>query len=176
MLPQWYVKDAGHSAKKAGDRLQLNMRTPTTQHSWNTVPMLSRHSMVTYQGNELTHNLSGNNCPQSSQLAKPLWFDPGLDRGIGVHKLIATKKCRHGMMIHRIFPFPKSSHATKKPPPPPNNCSTLLTSSCFHLGSSSSRHSSRWWSGWWCHPLCSPRWSAPQNSLKKSECKLTWRC
>ena len=28
MLPQWHVKDPGHSAKSAGGSLQLNMHTP----------------------------------------------------------------------------------------------------------------------------------------------------
>ena len=28
--------------------------------------------------------------PQSSQLAEPLWADPGLKSGIGVHELIST--------------------------------------------------------------------------------------
>ena len=28
MLPQWHVKDPGHSAKSAGSRLQLNMHAP----------------------------------------------------------------------------------------------------------------------------------------------------
>ena len=33
-------------------------------------------------GKELTHNSSGNTWLQSSQLAEPLWTDPGLKRGI----------------------------------------------------------------------------------------------
>ena len=28
VLPQWHIKDPGHSAKCAGGRLQLNMHTP----------------------------------------------------------------------------------------------------------------------------------------------------
>ena len=28
VLPQWHVKDPGHSAKSAGGRLQLNTHTP----------------------------------------------------------------------------------------------------------------------------------------------------
>ena len=46
--------------------------------------MLSRHSVGTYQGNELTHNWAGNTHPQSSQLAELLWTDPGLKSGISV--------------------------------------------------------------------------------------------
>ena len=40
--------------------------------------------------NELTRNLSGNIRPQTSQLAEPLWTDPGLKIGISVHELIST--------------------------------------------------------------------------------------
>ena len=49
MLPQWHVKDSGHSAKSAGGRLLLNMHTPLTQRSWSGLTMpLSRHSVGTY--------------------------------------------------------------------------------------------------------------------------------
>ena len=43
-------------------------------------------------GNELTHNSSGNIRSQSSQLAKPLWTDPGLQSGISLRVLISTLK------------------------------------------------------------------------------------
>ena len=45
-------------------------------------------------GNELTHNLSGNTQPQSSQLAEPLCTDPGLNCGFSVRELIYTLKKR----------------------------------------------------------------------------------
>ena len=48
VLPQWHVKDPGHSAKSAGGRLHLNTHTPFTQQSGLTMP-LSRHSVGTYQ-------------------------------------------------------------------------------------------------------------------------------
>ena len=35
--------------------------------------------MGTYQENDLTRNLSGHVRPQSSQLAEPLWTDPGVE-------------------------------------------------------------------------------------------------
>ena len=78
VLLQLHVKDSGHSAKSAGGRSHLNMHTPLTQRSWSglTTP-LSRHSAGTLSENELTHNLSGNTQSQSSQLAEPLWTDPG---------------------------------------------------------------------------------------------------
>ena len=41
-------------------------------------------------GNELTRNLSGNTRPQSSQLAEPLWTNPGIKSGISVRELIST--------------------------------------------------------------------------------------
>ena len=43
-------------------------------------------------GNELTCSLSGNIQPQSSQLAEPLWTDPGIENGISVHELISISK------------------------------------------------------------------------------------
>ena len=43
-------------------------------------------------GNELTRNLSGNIRPQSSQLAEPLWTDPGIHSGINMRELISTSK------------------------------------------------------------------------------------
>ena len=48
MLPQWHVKDPGHSAKSAGDRLHLNSHTPLAQRSQSRLTMLlSGHSMGT---------------------------------------------------------------------------------------------------------------------------------
>ena len=41
-------------------------------------------------GDELTLNSSGNTRSQSSQLAEPLWTDPGLKSGINLHELIST--------------------------------------------------------------------------------------
>ena len=40
--------------------------------------------------NELTRNSSGNTPTQSSQLAEPLWTDPGLRSGISVRDLVST--------------------------------------------------------------------------------------
>ena len=41
---------------------------------------------------ELTCNCSRNTQSQSSQLAEPLWTDPGLKSGIIVHELVSTLK------------------------------------------------------------------------------------
>ena len=49
VLPQWHVKDPGHSAKSAGGRLHLNTHTPLTQRSGSGLNMpLPRHSVGTY--------------------------------------------------------------------------------------------------------------------------------
>ena len=39
---------------------------------------------------KFTRNSSGNARPQSSQLAEPLWADPGLKSGIGARQLTST--------------------------------------------------------------------------------------
>ena len=50
VLPQWHVKDPGHSAKSAGGRLHLNTHTPLTQRNRSGLTMpLSRHSVGIYQ-------------------------------------------------------------------------------------------------------------------------------
>ena len=57
-------------------------------------------------GNELTRNSSENTRSQSSQLAEPLWTDPGLKSGISVRKLISTKKknVQAGNELFNILP------------------------------------------------------------------------
>ena len=51
--------------------------------------MLTKYSVGTYQGDKPTHNHQG--APsQLSQLAEPLWTDPGLNSGIGGRELIST--------------------------------------------------------------------------------------
>ena len=69
-------------------------------------------------GIEFTRNSSSNTRSQSSQLAEPLWTDPGLKCGISVHELISTKKTKAqaGNELSNILP--KSWQARKKPPPP----------------------------------------------------------
>ena len=92
MLLQWHVKDPGHSAKNAGGRLHLNTHTSLTQRSQTGLTMPpSRHSVGTYRRNKLTCNSSGKTWSQSSQLAEPMWTDPGRKNGISVHELISLK-------------------------------------------------------------------------------------
>ena len=52
--------------------------------------MLSGHSVGTYQETSMHATCQGNTWPQSSQLAEPLWTDPGFESGIGVRELIST--------------------------------------------------------------------------------------
>ena len=105
VLPKWHVKDLGHSAKKC--RWQV-----IPKHAYTLDPTNSEWADYTavqaqcgnLSGNELTRNSSGNIRPQSSQLAEPLWIDPGLLSGISVRELISTlkKKCRQ-RMNYRTF-------------------------------------------------------------------------
>ena len=69
--------------------------------------MPSRHSVETYQGNELTRKSAGNACLQSSQLAQPLWTDPGLKSGPSASELIVKKtkkKQPQGRLFRRRLP------------------------------------------------------------------------
>ena len=52
--------------------------------------MLSRRSVGIHLGNELTCNTSRNTCPQSSQLAEPLWTDPWPMSESGACQMILT--------------------------------------------------------------------------------------
>ena len=83
VLPQWHVKDSGHSAKRAGWKLHL-------KHAYTLDP--TKSEWADYAAVQLTRNLSGNIRPQSSQLAEPLWTDPGIKSGTSVRELISTSK------------------------------------------------------------------------------------
>ena len=70
----------------------------TPKHAYTLYPMNlegADHAVLAVwepitEENEFTRNLSGNIWPQLSQLAEPLWTDPGLRNGIGECKLICT--------------------------------------------------------------------------------------
>ena len=118
VLLQWHVKDPGHSAKSADGRLHLNTHTSLTQRSRSG--LLCRCPGMEFEPirNELTRNFSGNIRPQSSQLAEPLWTDPGIKNGISVRELIfffKKEKAQAGNEWSNILP--KSPKARKKPPP-----------------------------------------------------------
>ena len=121
VVPQWHVKDRGHSVKNAGGRLHLNTHTPLTHRSRSGLTMpLCRQSVGKLSGNDLTRNSSGNTRTQSSQPAEPLWTNSGVKSGISVRKLISTlkkkKKAQAGNKLSNILA--KSSHARKKTPSP----------------------------------------------------------
>ena len=74
VLPQWHVKDPGHPAKRAGDRLHLKTRTPLTQRSRSGLTMPpSRHSVGT--------------CPETSSHAT-------CQRTLGHSRLSLLSHCR----------------------------------------------------------------------------------
>ena len=107
MLPQWHVKDPGDSAKSAGGRLHLNTHAPLTHRSRSGLTNAAvRAECGNLSGNELTRNLSANIRPRSSQLAEPLWTDPGIKSGISACEVISTlkkKKKRRWGMNSRTF-------------------------------------------------------------------------
>ena len=112
VLPQWHVKDTGHSAKRAGGRLHLNTHTPLTQRSRSglTLP-LSRHSVVTYPETSSHATCQGTFDHSQSRLAKPLWTDPGLKSGISLRELISTLKNKAQAGNKLSNSLSKSSHA-----------------------------------------------------------------
>ena len=69
-----------------------NTYTALIKGSRSGPTMLYRHSVETYQGNELTCNSSVNIWPPSSQLAEPLSTDSGLTSGNCLCELISTLK------------------------------------------------------------------------------------
>ena len=93
MLPQWRVKDPGHSAESADGRLHLKhaYTLDPTKSEWAGYAAVQAYC-GNLSGNTLTLNLSGNIRPQSSQLTEPLWTGPGLKSGISVRELISTLK------------------------------------------------------------------------------------
>ena len=110
MLPQWHVKDPGHSTKHADDRLHLNMHTPLIQQSRSRLTTLSRHSVGICQENDLTGNSSENMRPLSSQLAEPLWTDPGLkNRNWCARADLHLKKEKKVQAGNESSDFPKNS-------------------------------------------------------------------
>ena len=124
-LPQWHVKSPGHFCHKC--KWQA---TPKHAHTLDpTKSEWADYADVQAQcgnlsGNDITRNASGNTRPQSSQLAEPLWTDPGLKSGPGVPELISTHTHTHTHTqaqagSERANILPKSSQVRKKPPPPP---------------------------------------------------------
>ena len=67
----------------------------TPKHAYTLDPSKSEwadYAAVQAERGNLSRNSSGNTRSQSSQLAEPLWIDPGLKSGISVRELISTLK------------------------------------------------------------------------------------
>ena len=85
------------------------MHASLTQQSWSGLTMpLSRHSVGTYHEMS-SHTTRQGTLSQSSQLAEPLWTDPGIKSGINVRKKISTvfqkwQKHAGGEWIAKHFP------------------------------------------------------------------------
>ena len=94
-----------------------NTHTPLTQRSRSglTIP-LSRQRVGTYAETSSHATCQGTFRPQSSQLAEPLWTDPGIKSGISVRELISiSKKKKKALAGNEWLNFlPQSSQARKK--------------------------------------------------------------
>ena len=104
VLPQLHVKkqttEDQKKKKKNWSFCQKCRRQITGKHVYTLDP--TKSEWVDYvvvhaywwnlSGNELTLSLSGNIQPQSSQLAEPLWTDPGIKSGTSVCEPISTSK------------------------------------------------------------------------------------
>ena len=119
VLPQWHVKDPGHSAISVGGRLDLNTHTPLTQRSRSglTLP-LSRHSEGTYQetGSHATPQgtLVHSHLNSLSQCGPILAY--WLELVCASRFPLFKKKAQLGSGWQNIFS--KSSQARKMPPTP----------------------------------------------------------
>ena len=115
MLPQRHVNDPESFCRKC--RWQV-----TPKHACSLDPTMSEWADYSalqarcgkLSGNELTRNLLGNIRLQSSQLAEPLWTDPGIKSGVSVRELISTlkkkeeeKKRRPGMNGRTVSQNPR---------------------------------------------------------------------
>ena len=82
----------------------------------------------------LTRNSSGDTRSQPSQLAEPLWTDPGLKREISVRELISTKKKkktrRRAMNCRTFSPKPRTREKSQQ-----QMYSSLIVMKCGELNS-----------------------------------------
>ena len=88
----------------------------------------SRYSVGTYPKTSSLATCQENIRPQSSQLAEPLWTDPGLKSGISVRQLISIKKQKN-MENEWSNILPKSSQARIKA-----TITTTTTTSAWFCG------------------------------------------
>ena len=109
-LLQWHVKDLGHYVKRASGRLHLNRHTPLNQQSRSGLTALSRESMGIYGETAHTHLIR--EC--LSQLAEPLWIDPGLNSAISMRELITTKGRKNVYVGVIKSAFPKNPQVSEE--------------------------------------------------------------
>ena len=119
VLPQWYVKDPGHSAKSTGGRLRLNTHTPLTHRSRSGLTMpLSRQSVGIYL--ETSSHASRQGKLGHSRLS---WTDSGLKSGIKFREIPLRIQYRNSCLpsIRRytcLLPFSFSLHVSDFTHPP----------------------------------------------------------
>ena len=89
---------------------------PHYQEGQSGLTILTRQSVGTYRGNELTSNWSVKTHSQSFQLAERLGTDPNMKHGISAHKVIFTVKKKAQVGNDSSNLAPKFSHVRKKPP------------------------------------------------------------
>ena len=119
VLPQWHVKDPGHSVKCAGGRLHLTMHTLFTQRSRSGLTMPPcRHSVGPHQRtNSLATRQRTLGHSRLSSLSRH-----GLtltqESGISAHELISTfKQKRRRGMNGRTFSSQAGKKASTTPSP-----------------------------------------------------------
>ena len=114
MLPQWHVKDPGHSAKSTGCKLRLNTHTPLTQRSRSGLTMpLSSYSLGTYPETS-SHTTCHGTFGHSRLTAEPLWTNSGIKSAISARELISTlkKKAQAGNKWLNVPPKSHQYHTT----------------------------------------------------------------
>ena len=93
VLPQWHLKDPGHSAKKASGRLHLNMHIPLTQRisvGWLCCPGTEWEPIRETSSHATRHSASHPSSPSHCGLILACGSDSSLKNGTGV--LISTYK------------------------------------------------------------------------------------
>ena len=98
MLPQRHAKDLGHSAKSAGDRLQLDMHAPTTQQSQSGLTILSRDSAGIHHGRAYQTFSHDTRKQKEKAATAPMRVDVSVSG-----QLSATNDIRHITSVNFLF-------------------------------------------------------------------------
>ena len=118
LLPQWHVKDPGHSVKNAGGRLHLNTPTPLTHRNRSGLTMpLSRQSVGMYQetSSHTTHlGTHCHSCLSSLSHYRLIRVELVCVSLSPLLKKIRRRKAQVGNELSNILPI--SSDMRKKPP------------------------------------------------------------